>query len=100
MVNASMLLETILESDEVLAQYLDDIRDMRYVFDVSDDRAHRNIFSREVRASEARSLRACPVNVADSDRLVAALRTVAMRIAMLAKSLKSRTSRWRTSLGG
>ena len=78
MANSSILLEIILEKDEILASYLDDIRDMYYVFQVSNDRAERNTFSREFRASEARHLRACPASAADHELLVASLRTMAM----------------------
>ena len=46
MANSSMPLEIVLAEDEMLAHYLDDIRDMYYVFKVSDDRAKRNTFSR------------------------------------------------------
>ena len=78
MANASMLLEIVLAEDEVLAHYLDDIRDMYYVFEVSDDRAHRNTFAREVRGSEVRHLRAFPAGATDSDKIVGALKTMAM----------------------
>ena len=47
MANSSLLLEIVLAEDEMLAHYLDDIRDMYYVFQVSGDRARRNTFSRE-----------------------------------------------------
>ena len=60
MANASMLLEIVLADDEVLAAYLDDIRDMYYVFEVNETRAHRNTFSREVHGSEDRGLKAFP----------------------------------------
>ena len=53
MANASMLLEIVLADDEVLAIYLDDIRDMYYVVEVNVSRARRNIFVREVRGSES-----------------------------------------------
>ena len=46
MANASMLLEIVLADDEVLAHYLDDIRDMYYVFEVSEARGHRNASAR------------------------------------------------------
>ena len=58
MANASMLLEIVLADDEVLATYLDDIRDMYYVFEVNEVLAHRNTLSREVRGSEVRGLKA------------------------------------------
>ena len=54
MANASMLLEIVLADDEILASYLDDIRDMYYVFEVNEPRARRNTFSREVRGAEVR----------------------------------------------
>ena len=73
-----MLLEIVLADDEVLASYLDDIRDMYYVFEVSEARAHRNTFSREVRWSEVRGLGAFPVGARGADRLVASLKTMAM----------------------
>ena len=78
MANASMLLEIVLADDEVLASYLDDIRDMYYVFQVSEARAHRNTFSREVRGSEVRHLMAFPAGAGDADKLVASLKTMAM----------------------
>ena len=78
MANASMLLEIVLTDDEVLACYLDDIRDMYYVFEVDESRARRNTFSREVRGAEVRWLRAFPAGAKDADRLVAALKTMAM----------------------
>ena len=78
MANSSMLLEIVLAEDEMQAHYLDDIRDMYYVFKVSDDRAKRNTFSREFSAGDVRHLSACPATAADSDRLVASLGTMAM----------------------
>ena len=78
MANASILLEIVLADDEVLASYLDDIRDMYYVFEVSHERACRNTFSREVRGADVRGLRAFPASADDSSRLVASLRTMAM----------------------
>ena len=78
MANASMLLEIVLADDEVLAAYLDDIRDMYYVFEVNEARAHRNMFSRGIRGSEVRGLKTFPAEAGDGDRLVAALKTMAM----------------------
>ena len=49
MANASILLEIVLADDEILASYLYDIRDMYYVFEVSEARACRNTFARELR---------------------------------------------------
>ena len=72
MANASMLLEIALAGDEVLAAYLDDIRDMCYVFNVSDDRARRNTFAREARGADVRGLRAFPAGAKDSDMIVGA----------------------------
>ena len=63
----------IKEGDVVLAQYLDDIRDMYYVFDVSDDRAERKTFSCEECTRGVRSLLACLMDAADSERLVSSL---------------------------
>ena len=78
MANASMLLEIVLADDEVLASYLDDIRDMYFVFEVSESRARRNTFSRKVRGAEVRGLRAFPAGAKNADRSVAALTTMAM----------------------
>ena len=78
MANSSILLEIVLEDDEILSAYLDDIRDMYYVFEVSDERSCRNTFAREVFGSDARGLRAFPASASDSSRLVASLRTMAM----------------------
>ena len=52
MANASILLEIVLADDEFLASYLDDIRDMYYVFEVSDERAARNTFALALQGSE------------------------------------------------
>ena len=78
MANASMLLEIVLADDEILASYLDDIRDMYYVFEVSHDRSCRNTFAREVLGADVRGLKAFPASAGDSSRLVASLRTMAM----------------------
>ena len=56
MANSSILLEIVLEEDEVLSAYLDDIRDMYYVFKVSDERSRRNTFAREVSGSDVSGL--------------------------------------------
>ena len=66
MANASILLEIVLADDEILASYLDDIRDMHYVFEVSDERAARNTFARVLQGSEVRGLRAFPAGASDS----------------------------------
>ena len=78
MANVSILLEIVLADDEILAAYLNDIRDMYHVFEVSNERACRNTFAREVLGSEVRGLRAFPASANDSSRLVASLRTMAM----------------------
>ena len=49
-----------------------------YVFEVNEARAHRNTISRDVRGSEVRGLKAFPADAGNADRLVAALRTMAM----------------------
>jgi hypothetical protein len=78
MANSSILLEIVLEDDEILSAYLDDIRDMYYVFEVSDERSCRNTFAREVFGSDVGGLRVFPASASDSSRLVASLRTMAM----------------------
>ena len=51
---------------------------MYYGSEVNEPRARCSIFSREVRGAEVRGLRAFPVGARDADRLVAALKTMAM----------------------